>query len=133
MSRVVYAMDTEVRWRDMDAFDHVNNASYLGYIEEARVRWFSALSTDWAGEAAAPILAAVTLNYRRPITWPETLRVELLVERIGNKSLTLGHRIIAAGGGETLYCDGNTVLVWVNREGQSVLLPESVRTACSAV
>ena len=30
-------MDIAVRWRDMDAFNHVNNASYLGYIEEARV------------------------------------------------------------------------------------------------
>jgi len=133
MSPIVFAMDADVRWRDMDAFDHVNNASYLGYIEEARVRWFSSLSTDWAGEAAAPILAAVTLNYRQPIKWPETLRVELLVERIGNKSLTLGHRITAAGDAGKVYCDGNTVLVWVNREGQSVPLPGHVRAACEAV
>lgn len=132
MSGIVFAMDTEVRWRDMDAFDHVNNASYLGYIEEARVRWFSSLSRDWAGEAAAPILAAVNLNYRRPITWPETVRVELLVERIGNKSLTLGHRIVAAGDSDKVYCDGNTVLVWVDREGRSVPLPAPVRAACDA-
>jgi len=132
MSGIVFTLDAEVRWRDMDAFDHVNNASYLGYIEEARVRWFSSLSADWAGEAAAPILAAVTLNYRRPITWPETVRVELLVERIGNKSLTLGHRIVAASDTGELYCDGNTVLVWVNREGQSVPLPGPVRAACEA-
>lgn len=132
MSRVVFAMAADVRWRDMDAFEHVNNASYLGYIEEARVRWFKSLSEDWAGEAAAPILAAVTLNYRRPIEWPETLRVELLVERIGNKSLTLGHRILAAGDADTVYCDGNTVLVWVNRDGQSVMLPDKVRAACEA-
>jgi len=130
MSRVVFAMESDVRWRDMDAFNHVNNASYLGYIEEARVRWFKSLTEDWAGEAAAPILAAVTLNYRRPISWPETVRVELLVERIGTKSLTLGHRVLAAGGGEVLYCDGNTVLVWVNRDGQSVPLPGNVRAAC---
>ena len=44
-------------------------------------------------ESAAPILAAITVNYRRPANWPETMRVELFAERIGNKSLTLGHRI----------------------------------------
>ncbi|MBP6627202.1 MAG: acyl-CoA thioesterase [Arenimonas sp.] len=132
MNPVVYTLVTEVRWRDMDAFNHVNNASYLGYVEEARVRWFKSLSLDWAGETAAPILAAVTLNYRRPIGWPETLRVELVAERIGNKSLTLGHRISAAEDAGMLYADGNAVMVWVDRSGQSVPLPESVRKACGA-
>ncbi len=44
MSHVVYTLVTEVRWRDMDAFNHVNNASFLGYVEEARVRWFKTLT-----------------------------------------------------------------------------------------
>ncbi|KFN45208.1 hypothetical protein N790_10255 [Arenimonas malthae CC-JY-1] len=131
MTRVVFETVLEVRWRDLDAFNHVNNASYLGYIEEARVRWFKSLSHDWAGETAAPIMAAVAVNYRRPINWPETVRVELFAERIGGKSLTLGHRILAAGDEATLYCDGHTVLVWVDRGGQSVPLPENVRAACA--
>lgn len=131
MSRVVFSVEIEVRWRDLDAFSHVNNASYLSFVEEARVRWFKSLSEDWAGEAAAPIMAAVAANYRRPIGWPETLRVELLAERAGTKSLTVGHRIVSAGEPSTLYCDGHTVLVWVNREGQSVPLPDKVRAACA--
>jgi len=131
MSNPVFAIDTEVRWRDLDAFGHVNNASYLGYIEEARVRWFKSMSGDWANETSAPILAAVTANYRKPIGWPETLRVELFCERLGNKSVTLGHRITSLTTDDTLYCDGNTVLVWVNGAGQSIALPETVRAACS--
>jgi acyl-CoA thioester hydrolase len=131
MSDVVFSIETEVRWRDLDAFGHVNNASYLGYIEEARVRWFKSMSTDWANETSAPILAAVTANYRKPMGWPETLRVELFCERLGTKSVTLGHRIISTTMPDTLYCDGNTVLVWVNGDGQSIALPEPVRAACS--
>lgn len=130
MSRVVHQVELEVRWRDLDAFDHVNNASYLGYIEEARVRWFKSLSEDWAGESAAPIMAAVAVNYRRPINWPETVRIELIAERVGNKSLTVGHRITSATDPGVLYCDGHTVLVWVDRGGQSVPLPDKVRAAC---
>ena len=131
MNPVVYSVELEVRWRGLDAFNHVNNASYLGYIEEARVRWFKSLSSDWAGESAAPIMAAVQLNYRRPVSWPETVRVELFAERIGTKSLTLGHRISSAGDDGVLYCDGHTVLVWVDRGGQSVPLPKAVLTACA--
>ncbi|KFN50351.1 acyl-CoA thioesterase [Arenimonas composti] len=127
----VFRMDADVRWRDMDAFGHVNNAAFLGYVEEARVQWFKSLSSDWAAETSAPIMAAVTMNYRRPIVWPETLTVELLAERVGNKSLTLAHRIVSAGDPSVVYGDGNTVLVWVDRAGQSVVLPEGVRAACS--
>ena len=131
MTAVVFSIETEVRWRDLDAFGHVNNASYLGYIEEARVRWFKSMSSDWANETSAPILAAVTANYRKPIGWPESLRVELSCERLGNKSVTLGHRIVSATSADTLYCDGNTVLVWVNGAGQSIALPDAVRAACA--
>ena len=82
MSKTIYTLEMPVRWRDMDAFNHVNNASYLGYIEEARVSWFKSLSSDWVGETAAPILAAITVNYRRPAEWPETVVVDLFVERL---------------------------------------------------
>lgn len=128
--RVVHSLDITVRWRDLDAFNHVNNASYLGYVEEARVMWFKSVSGDWAGESAAPILAAINMNYRRPMGWPETITVELFAERVGNKSLTLGHRIFSADTPEAMYADGHSVLVWVDRSGQSVALPDSVRAAC---
>jgi acyl-CoA thioester hydrolase len=131
MSKNVFSIDTEVRWRDLDAFGHVNNAAYLGYIEEARVRWFKSMSPDWANETSAPILAAVTANYRKPMGWPESVRVELFCERLGGKSVTLGHRISSLSAPDTLYCDGNTVLVWVNASGQSIALPEAVRSACA--
>ena len=131
MSKTVYTLEMPVRWRDMDAFSHVNNASYLGYIEEARVSWFKSLSSDWVGETAAPILAAIAVNYRRPAEWPETLVVELFVERIGNKSLTLGHRIASSSDAGVLYADGNTVMVWVDRDGQSVPLPDGILRACA--
>ena len=131
MSRNLFQMDIAVRWRDLDAFNHVNNASYLTYVEEARVAWFKTLSEDWVNQSAAPILAAITVNYRRPAAWPETVRVELFAERIGNKSLTLGHRIHSASEPGVLYADGNAVMVWVDRGGQSVPLPGPVLAACS--
>lgn len=130
MTTELYRCTLEVRWRDLDAFNHVNNASYLGYIEEARVRWFKSLAQDWDGDGAAPIMAAVTVNYRKSITWPETITVELFAERLGGKSLTVGHRVRSASNPDVLYCDGHTVLVWVERNGQTVAIPEAVRAAC---
>jgi len=131
MSLVLSSLDIEVRWRDLDAFNHVNNASYLGYVEEARVRWFNSLSEDWAVVGAAPILAAIAMNYRCPLGWPETVRVELRAERLGNKSLTLGHRIVSLANPDLLYADGHAVMVWTDHAGQSIPLPDSIRSACA--
>ena len=131
-ARVIFRLPMPVRWRDMDAFDHVNNAAYLGYVEEARVAWFRSLTPDWDGATAAPIMAAVTMNYRRPITWPAAVVVALHAERIGTKSLTVGHRVIDAGDEAVVYADGHTVLVWVDRAGATVALPAVVREACGA-
>lgn len=119
-----------VRWGDMDAFGHVNNAHYLRYLEEARVSWLHAVAGPLDGPVA-PVLAASQLNYRHPIGWPAQVVIELSVTRLGNSSLTLGHRMTAADDPQLIHCDGSVVLVWVDRQaGTSVPLPESVRAAC---
>ena len=121
-----YAMP--VRWRDLDAFDHVNNSIYLGYLEEARVQWLHGLQPDWASVPDAPVMAAVQLGYRRPVLWPSTVRVEMFLERLGNSSLTIAHRIVDNDDPATLYCDGHVMLVWIDKAtGKSVAVPESVR------
>jgi acyl-CoA thioester hydrolase len=128
----VFECELEVRWGDMDAFNHVNNASYLRYIEEARVLWFKQLSADWAEIGCAPVLAAAQMNFRRPIGWPQRLRIVMSAERLGFKSLTLAHRIESASQPELLYADGSTVLVWVDAAGASLALPANVRSASTA-
>ncbi|MFZ5636731.1 MAG: acyl-CoA thioesterase [Pseudomonadota bacterium] len=117
-----------LRWRDLDAFDHVNNANFLTYLEEARVRWFRDLPDAWVDQRRMPLLAAVQINYRRPIPYPAEIAVELYADRVGNTSLTIGHRIVGDDG--VLYADGHSVLVWIEREnGRPVPLPDAVRAA----
>lgn len=121
-----------VRWRDLDAFNHVNNSKFLSYLEEARLRWMVTLPGHGMDEHVAPVVAAAHLNYRRPIEWPNEIDIELFVERLGNTSLSVGHRIVGADDPSALYCDGNVVMVWIHREtGQPAALPEPVRAACT--
>lgn len=131
---VLYRTPMELRWRDLDAFNHVNNSSFLTFLEEARIRWFASLGTDWVTDAIAPLLAAVQINYRQPIPYPSGIVIELSAERVGNTSITLGHRVLRRDldGREdaTLYADGNVVMVWIDRaSGRPIALPEVVRSA----
>ena len=129
----LFVAQLAVRWRDLDAFNHVNNASYLTYLEESRLLWLGQIRGPWFDDAAMPVLAASELNYRLPIAWPATLQVELRCERLGNSSLTLAHRIVDAGDPARLYSDGRVVMVWMNPlTGRSVPLPATVRSAAGA-
>ena len=121
-----------LRWGDQDAFSHVNNAMYLRYIEEARVRWLADIAGDWDRSATSqPVMAAVHANYRRPLTWPGEIVVQLFCERLGTRSITLAHRIVDASDESVLYMDGNVVMVWIDpATGKSVALPDAVRRAC---
>jgi acyl-CoA thioester hydrolase len=122
-----------VRWRDLDAFNHVNNSQYLSYLEEARLQWMLSVPGQGLEDHVAPVVAAANLNYRRPIEWPAEVAIELFVERMGNTSLSIGHRIVDARDPGVLYCDGQVVMVWIDRgSGRAAPLPEAVRTACSA-
>jgi acyl-CoA thioester hydrolase len=130
--RVLATIPLHVRWRDLDAFNHVNNSSYLTFLEESRLQWLRTVPGEWFTEHAMPVMAAVELHYRKPIEWPAEIDVLLSCERLGNSSMTVGNRIVDRNDHACVYADGNVVMVWVDpATGASVPLPDAIRNACS--
>ena len=129
-ARLLVSAPVTVRWGDMDAYNHVNNSVYATYVEEARIRWFCSLHPDWKSAEAAPILAALNTNFRRPIEWPAELVVEMHAGRIGRSSFTATFRIFDRNQTDTLYAEGDSVIVWIDpRTGSPIPLPAHVRSA----
>lgn len=128
---VLARVPISVRWRDMDAYGHVNNAKYISYLEEARVRWMhGVMGQATMDRGASPVVANTHVNYRLPIVWPNDIVVELYVERVGTSSVTIGHRIVADNDDTVLYSDGHVVVVWIDTAtGRSVPLPDAIRAA----
>jgi len=131
--KTLFVAELSVRWRDLDAFNHVNNATYLTYLEEARLQWLRHVPGPWFDAQSMPVLAASELNYRQPIEWPAQLDIELYCTRLGNSSLTLAHRIVDASDPGRLYSDGQVVLVWMDPStGKAVALPQAIRDSAAA-
>jgi acyl-CoA thioester hydrolase len=125
----LFECNLAIRWRDLDAYDHVNNSVFLTLLEEARIRWFATLPGAWRDAQAEPVLARSEMNYRMPIPYPAGVRVELGLQRIGRSSLGLAHRMSDSSSG-ALYADGNSVLVWVSpSDGRPIPLPASITSA----
>jgi acyl-CoA thioester hydrolase len=124
----MFRTPVSLRWSDLDAFNHVNNARYLTFLEQARIEWFQTLDKPWMDDASAPVVASATLNFKRPIAYPAQIAVELFVDKLGTSSVVIGHRIVADDG--SVHCDGQVVAVWVDRHtGKPVPLPATVRDA----
>ena len=130
---VVARVPITVRWGDLDAFDHVNNAAFLVYAQEARIVWLSQLGASLRDATMMPVVAAASINFRRQLGWPARIEVELSVARLGNSSLTLAHRIVAADDDACVYADGDTVMVWIDpASGRAIALPAAIRALAPA-
>lgn len=119
----------QVRFRDIDAFKHVNNAVFFSYVEQARIRYLlDVLEPDRPLDGLPLILARVELDYRSPITFGEEVEIETRVDRIGRSSISMSHRMTAGPGGR-LAGDVHTVLVTYDYDGaRPVPVPDEWRT-----
>lgn len=128
----VYEHELEVRWGDMDAVGHVNNAKYLTYFEQARIGWLDSLEVVAMNRTRGPVMANASCEFRRAIVHPARLVVEVSVGSPGNSSLPTGYRIRDANDPGIEYAVGASVLVWVDyTTGKTVPVPDEIRALAS--
>ncbi|HEX4746173.1 MAG TPA: thioesterase family protein [Gaiellaceae bacterium] len=118
----------EIRWSDVDAYLHVNNAVYATYLEECRDEWVDRVVSG-VGDAWDYVLARVAIDFRRELRLEdEEVVVSCALERIGNSSITLREQIRTRDG--ELAAEAEAVLVARDRErGTSRPLSEVERQA----
>jgi acyl-CoA thioester hydrolase len=105
----------EIRWRDMDAFSHVNNAVFLTYLEEARDEWLTRLS-DAVGQTIEYLLARLEIDYRRELTQSDSeVIVRCRLGSLGKSSIetreeisTTDGRVVAEAGAVLVVRDPKT-------------------------
>lgn len=119
-----------VRWSDLDALGHVNNAAYLTYCEQARIDVLTAIAPGWWTEEQGPVVAQASIRYRRPIRTTGTVIVEVGFEPPGRSSLGTTYRLALASDPATTVAEADALLVWVNAvTGRPVPLPDALREA----
>jgi len=77
----------KTRWRDLDAFRHVNNATFLSYIEDARILFFKRWGINLKEKSL--IVASVKIDYIKQLIHPSDIIIAQKVSRLGNKSFDI--------------------------------------------
>ncbi len=103
-----------IRWGDMDAMNHVNNASYFRYMEIARVDWMFGIGCRPSSAGAGPVIVNAFCNFYQQLQYPGEVLLTLYASDVARTTFetwaTLARadqpeRICAAGGGTVMWVD----------------------------
>jgi acyl-CoA thioester hydrolase len=117
-----------IRWGDMDAMGHVNNTVYFRFMEQARISWFNALVPEReAWTSTGIVIANASCNYKRPITYPGTVEIRLLVGEPGGSSVPTFYEL-RVDADPVPYADGAAVVVFIDMTSQKpTRIPDGIR------
>jgi acyl-CoA thioester hydrolase len=121
----------EIRYGDIDAQRHVNNARYFTFMEQARANYLLNLGL-WSGEdfdRIGIIMAEQSCAYLAPIMLMQKVEVGVRTERMGAKSLELSYDLRDAESHQTLATGRSTLVAYDYQKAQSITIPEAWREA----
>ena len=123
---VIY--ETPIAWGDMDAFGHVNNTVFFRLFESARMEYLRRINFTGAKARIGPILASTSCVFRRPIMYPDHVKVGARVTEVGFDRFTMSYSIVKGDGRVAAEGIGVIVSYDYDEHGKTAL-PEIVREA----
>jgi acyl-CoA thioester hydrolase len=112
-----FSYDVAVRWSDMDAYGHVNNARFLTLYEEARVAMFfvGARAQGLTSFEEGIVISRHEIDYLRPVDYGEAVRIDLWISELRAASFTVAYELFDEG---VLASRAKSVCVPYNLEKQ---------------
>ena len=120
----------EVRYGDLDPQGHLNNAKYLTYFEQGRVRYFNELglfSKDQSFMDIGVIIADIHIQYRAPVFFGAPVKVGVRTAKIGGKSITLEQSIVDGETGKPCATGTVIMVTYDYHEHKTISVPEHWR------
>lgn len=127
LSGYAFVFSVEVRFRDLDALGHVNNAVFLTYLESARIAYWLELSGRSGLAGMDMILARVEIDYRSQAGYRDQLEVGVRVAALGRSSVTMEFRIVERET-QRLVAESRNVMVYYDyAANRSLPIPDELR------
>jgi acyl-CoA thioester hydrolase len=126
--KLVHETRIAIRWGDMDAMGHVNNAVYFRYLEIARVEWFDSIGAAPNPDGQGPVIVNAFCNFYKQLEYPGEVLARHYVSNPGRSSFDTWITMERADQPGTLYAAGGATAVWMDFPAQrSAPLPDWLR------
>ncbi|EAZ80316.1 acyl-CoA thioesterase [Algoriphagus machipongonensis] len=129
-----FSIPLQIRFSDIDGYQHVNNGVYFNYYEHSRAVFLSDVC-DWNVMEIGVVVAKIDIDYFRPIHLQDTVSAYVRCSKIGNSSFVLEQILAgkAAGGEEVIFSKSNCTMVSVDMKTMKpVSVPEAYRLKLGA-
>lgn len=115
----------KVRGYHLDVYQHVNNARYLEFLEEARWAWLEEVEAfHWLQEQKlAFVVVNININYRRPAVLGDVLAIDSEITQLNGKSGIIAQRVLLAGQ-EAVVADAALTFVCIDLRTQRAVALE---------
>ncbi len=125
---MTFTTPVQIRFSDIDKLEHVNNACYLTYLEEARIDLFDTFSKNYDWKTPGLILANTQVDFVKPLFLEDDLHIKVWCAKIGNKSFELSYELYNSRNLDVLCSKAKTTLVFFNYDtNETVLIPNDWR------
>jgi len=105
------AADLKVRFRDIDAMGHVNNAVFFTFFEEGRGTFLERVFGIIDPARYPFILARMSCDYRKPVKPGDRIAVHVWIGKVGGKSFVFKYDIVDQKDNEKVYATGESTMV----------------------
>lgn len=121
-------LEQKVAWGEMDALSHVNNVVYFRYFETARIEYFNRIKIFdlFDIRKVGPVLRDTSCQFRRPVTFPDTLAVGAKVEEINTYDFVMSYKIASESHQHITTQGMATVVLFDFKENKKVVIPEEL-------
>jgi acyl-CoA thioester hydrolase len=123
-----FSCPVEIRFADMDALAHVNNAKYFTYMETGRLQYFRQI-VGWQGDRSelGVILARAACDFKLPLALGDLAEVHVRVTRIGEKSFEFGYMIVRKPDQEVAAIGSSVQVAYDYEMNTSIRIPDEWR------
>lgn len=124
----VYSETLDTRWADNDIYGHVNNVAYYAFFDSVINRYLIANGLDIHADAVIAFMVASECRYLKAVAYPQKVRIDLCVKKLGNSSVNYGLSLFNEAG--ELAAEAGMTHVFVERaSSRPTPVPAHLRTA----
>ncbi len=126
--KLQFEMVIPIRWGDMDAMGHVNNASYFRYLETLRIDWFRHIGCLSNPGGVGPVIINAFCSFIRQLEYPGDVLARHYTGSMGRSTLDTYATLERVDRPGEVCASGGATVVWTDFKAQkSVPIPEAYR------
>ncbi|MFK7885816.1 MAG: acyl-CoA thioesterase [Gammaproteobacteria bacterium] len=122
-----------IRFCDMDAYGHVNNAVYLRFFESARMEYFEKIgfTVDLEQPGIGPILAETNVRFLLPLRQPDSVITGARITKLDNRWFEMEYLVVSVQHAKVAAKGSGRVVVFDYATQTKAALPDAPRAAIS--